>query len=212
MTPEQIQANQQQFLEIARANIQREGLEDLLKYLVEKTDFFTAPSSSKFHMNEDGGLCAHSLNVFLTALGVHQHMLTMSEKNGVDMGVNKITRENIAVSTLFHDVCKTNLYKKVEKWKKDDANRWVPYPGYELNDELPLGHGEKSCLIVHRFMKLYKDEMLAIRWHMGMFDMGEQGAPLRFAFYKALDVSPLVAIVHASDFLATNCFEPTTTY
>ena len=212
MDETRIEQNKRTYLSICRQLINREGIENLLAYLEEKTDFFTAPSSSKFHLNEPGGLCLHSLNVFHLAQKLHAQVVDTIEDETLKEKAQKITAENIAISALFHDLCKTNLYKPVERYKKDNAGRWVTYPGYELDDQLPIGHGEKSCLIVHRFMKLYKEELLAIRWHMGMFDMGEQSAPMRSSFYKALDQSPLTAIIHAADFLTSNCLEVTTTY
>lgn len=118
--------------------------------------------------------------------------------------------ESLAVSTLFHDLCKTKMYKPTEKWKKDDKGNWKSYMGYEVQDEFPLGHGEKSCLIISWFMKLNRDELLAIRWHMGMFDIGEQGSAQRYAFRTAVEKCPLVSIVHSADFLASNLLEKTT--
>ncbi len=50
------------FLSICREDIKRDGIEELLKWL-EGTDFFTAPASTRFHGNYEGGLCEHSLNV-----------------------------------------------------------------------------------------------------------------------------------------------------
>ena len=120
--------------------------------------------------------------------------------------------ESIAIVTLFHDLCKIKLYHKTERWKKDDKNRWVSYPGYEVKDDFPLGHGEKSCLMLSWYMRLKPEEMLAIRWHMGMFDMGESGTPLRMSFFSATDKSSLVSIVHAADFLTSNLWEKTTVY
>ena len=79
-------------------------------------------------------------------------------------------------------------------------------------DEFPFGHGEKSCVIVGWFMRLRQEELLAIRWHMGMFDMGEQGSSMRYAFRAAMERSPLVALVQAADLLAANCLERTTKY
>ena len=58
-----VDLNKEEFLRIARENIKREGLEELLSFL-EGTDFFTAPCSTRFHLAERGGLCQHSLNVF----------------------------------------------------------------------------------------------------------------------------------------------------
>ena len=56
--------NKEKFLEIYRACIQREGSEAFLNYLLEKTDFFTAPASTRFHGAYEGGLLRHSLNVY----------------------------------------------------------------------------------------------------------------------------------------------------
>ena len=43
--------------------INRDGIKDLLTFL-EKSDFYTAPCSTKYHLNIPGGLVQHSLNVF----------------------------------------------------------------------------------------------------------------------------------------------------
>lgn len=88
----------------------------------------------------------------------------------------------------------------------------MSYPGYEVKDDFPFGHGEKSCLMLNWYMRLTTDEMLAIRWHMGMFDVGENGSAQRMAFYNATDKSPLVSIVHAADFLSSKLMEKTTTF
>ena len=53
----------EQFLEIYNTYIKREGADELLDYL-NKTDFFTAPASSKFHSAYPGGLVEHSVNVY----------------------------------------------------------------------------------------------------------------------------------------------------
>jgi len=35
-----------------------------------------------------------------------------------------------------------------------------------VNDQLPYGHGEKSVYIISGFMKLAREEAMAIRWHV----------------------------------------------
>ena len=57
MTPKE------EFISIYKENIKREGADKLLEYL-EKSDFFTAPSSTRFHGSYEGGLVQHSLNVY----------------------------------------------------------------------------------------------------------------------------------------------------
>lgn len=211
MTEQQIAANKQRFIELCNEHIHREGLDKVLAYL-EKSDFYTAPSSTRFHLNEDGGLCLHSMNVFEAACKIYNEMAKPAIVNGTSPFTEEVSMESIAIATLFHDLCKIKLYHKTERWKKDDKNRWVSYPGYEAKDDFPLGHGEKSCLMLSWYMRLKPEEMLAIRWHMGMFDMGESGTPLRMSFFSATDKSPLVSIVHAADFLTSNLWEKTTVY
>ena len=41
----------------------REGADKLLEF-IRKSDFYTAPASTKYHLAEKGGLLQHSLNVF----------------------------------------------------------------------------------------------------------------------------------------------------
>ena len=211
MTEQQIAANKQRFIDLCNEHIHREGLDKVLAYL-EKSDFYTAPSSTRFHLNEDGGLCLHSMNVFEAACKIYNEMAKPAIVKGTSTFTEEVSMESIDIATLFHDLCKIKLYHKTERWKKDDKNRWVSYPGYEVKDDFPLGHGEKSCLMLSWYMRLKPEEMLAIRWHMGMFDMGESGTPLRMSFFSATDKSPLVSIVHAADFLTSNLWEKTTVY
>ena len=58
-------ALKQRFLEIYKQNIKREGADKLLEYLLSsKSDFFTAPASTRYHGSYEGGLLEHSLNVY----------------------------------------------------------------------------------------------------------------------------------------------------
>ena len=68
ISEEDILKNKKSFLDVCRNYISREGLKELLEYLEYKTDFFTAPASAVHHLDEPGGLCLHSLNVFETLL------------------------------------------------------------------------------------------------------------------------------------------------
>ena len=54
----------EEFIEIYRENIRRDGADALLDYLEHKSDFFTAPASARFHGAYAGGLCEHSVNVY----------------------------------------------------------------------------------------------------------------------------------------------------
>ena len=211
MTPEQIANNKATFIALCHEHIHREGIDKLLDYL-ETTDFYTAPSSTNYHLNEMGGLCQHSINVFHTACKVYESVIAPALEQADTPFSEPISMESIAIATLLHDLCKTKLYHQKEKWKKDETGRWVSYPGYEVKDDFPFGHGEKSCLILNWFIRLKQEELLAIRWHMGMFDMAEAGSASRYAFYAAMEKCPLVSLLQVADMLSSNCLEKTTKY
>lgn len=210
MTEQEILQNKQKFFDLCRKHIQRKGVDELLNYLDTKTDFFTAPSSTKFHLNTPGGLCQHSLNVFEAAMNINQHLLLPKQQAGESVFAEPLSEESIAIAALFHDLCKCGLYHQTEKWKKDESNRWVSYIGYEVKDDFPFGHGEKSCYIINFYLKLHKEELLAIRWHMGMYDVSEGGSSGRYAFYNACDASPLVLLMQMADMASSHWFEETT--
>jgi hypothetical protein len=208
MEKEELEKNKARFLELCHEHIHREGLEELLAHL-EETDFYTAPSSSNFHLNEKGGLCLHSINVFEAAMSIYDNMLKERILSDRAVTNKEIPMESIAIAALFHDLCKMGLYHESERWKKDERGQWHSYQGYEVQDAFPFGHGEKSCLILHCYMKLKPDEMLAIRWHMGMFDMGAQGTAQMFAYRAAMDKTPLVTLMQVADMFVSNCWEKT---
>lgn len=41
----------------------RENIHNLINYMVNESDYFTAPASSQYHSNFKGGLALHSDNV-----------------------------------------------------------------------------------------------------------------------------------------------------
>ena len=57
-------SGKEEFIEIFREKITRPGADALLDYLENKSDFFTAPASARYHSAYEGGLCEHSLNVY----------------------------------------------------------------------------------------------------------------------------------------------------
>lgn len=182
----------QQFLDIARANIKREGIDALLEY-VQKTDFFEAPASTKFHSNMAGGLCLHSLNVY------NRFIKNLQSEYG-DNWQNVVSLESATLIALFHDICKVNVYKTDYRNVKEDGV-WVQKPYYSYNDTLPYGHGEKSVYIINGFLRLTREEAMAINWHMGGFDARVKGG-----FYGIENVYysyPSALIFHLSDIQAT---------
>lgn len=187
-----IQEKKEEFLKIVRENIKREGINELIDYLV-KTDFFEAPASTKFHSNFAGGLCSHSINVY------NRFIRNLKKEYG-DEWQKYISMESVAIIALFHDICKTNVYKVDYRNVKEDGV-WVQKPYYSYNDTMPYGHGEKSVYIINGFLRLTREEAMAINWHMGGFDSRVKGGffGLETVFYSY----PTALLFHISDIEAT---------
>ncbi|CVK18496.1 HD domain-containing protein [Sporomusa sphaeroides] len=171
---------------------QRPGIENVITYLSEKTDFFTAPASTQYHGAKEGGLLEHSLAVFdnLTKLAP----LYLADK-----------QDSIAITALLHDLCKANFYKVEMRNKKDpivdgkQLTGWHSLPFYAIDDQIPLGHGEKSVIILQQMIRLTLEEVMAIRWHMGLSDTDYA---TRQVMSKAFNGHPLAVALHLADLAA----------
>lgn len=195
----------EKFIELYRRFITRPGSEELLSYL-EKSDFFTAPASARFHLSVPGGLCKHSINVYENLRDQYLHYREIKEDDFRDLTPEQ--EETIAICGLLHDLCKISFYVPVKKSRKtgkllpNGKPEWEDYTGYDIEDKLPYGHGEKSVYIVSGFMRLSREEAMAIRWHMGAWAEGES----RDAG-NAFEMFPLALMTHIADMLATNIDE-----
>ena len=75
LTEYQIEKNKNEFLNICRTNITRPGINEMLEWLENSSDFFRAPSSTQYHGCYPGGLCEHSLNVYKAAKKIMDNMM-----------------------------------------------------------------------------------------------------------------------------------------
>lgn len=154
--------NKERFIELLRST-KREGIEKLIDFL-EKTDFFTAPASTRFHSSYEGGLLQHSLNVYDCLAGLGITTGDVQEFQAAGMRLDSIPQESIIIVALLHDLCKVNFYATEMRWRKDANNKWEQYPVYAVNDRNPYGHGEKSVMMASEFIHLTMEERYAIRW------------------------------------------------
>lgn len=175
----------------------REGASDYLSF-VENSDFFTAPASTKFHGNYDGGLCEHSL---LVDDCLSKLLDTFDTENTIDRKIAHFVALN-------HDACKINFYKRGSRnVKEEETGKWVAKQIWEIDEKIPLGHGEKSCIILMSYMKLSLEELLAIRHHMGGFDSAVKGGD--YSLSKAYEKSNLAVFLHVADMISTYTQETT---
>lgn len=174
-----------EFLKIYTENITRSGSQELLDWL-KKTDFFTAPASTKFHCACENGLVMHSVSVFNTLIEKH-----------FDEETDNL--ESFAICALLHDLCKAQFYKvSTRNVKNEETGQWEKQPFYAVEDMFPYGHGEKSVFLIERFMRLKIEEAMAIRWHMGGFDDNSG-----FSISLAYDRYPLAVKLHLADLEST---------
>lgn len=187
----------EQFIKIYKENIRRPGAEKLLAWL-ENSDFFEAPASTRFHLCRPGGLVEHSIHVY-----DRLRALFIAEKERMDRcaGITSEEDETIAICGLLHDICKVNFYTVEMRNRKNEAGQWEKYPFYVVSDQLPYGHGEKSVYIISGFMKLTREEAMAIRWHMGFSDNDFKAGG--FSVGNALEKFPLAVMAHIADLQAT---------
>ncbi|MBR1711267.1 MAG: HD domain-containing protein [Clostridia bacterium] len=177
-----LQKQKAQFIECCKTNIEREGLDRLLDWL-EKTDFYRAPASTKYHGAYAGGLVQHSLDVFDQA-----KLLTSAYNLPLKM-------ESIAVSALFHDLCKVNFYKEDTRNQKVNGE-WIKVPFYAVEEKFAFGgHGSKSVFLIERFMRLGVDEAVAINCHMGF----SEGGNANMSIGRSYEQYSLAWIIHVAD-------------
>lgn len=182
------------FIKAYTENITRPGADKLLAW-IESSDFFAAPASTRFHLSSPGGLLEHSLHVFERMKAICANEATITP------GFNEPSVETIAVCGLLHDICKANFYAVEMRNRKNDQGRWEQYPFYVVDDKLPYGHGEKSVYIISGFMRLSREEAMAIRWHMGFADNDFQGGG--YSVGNAFEKFPLAVLLHIADLQAT---------
>ncbi|MBR4331040.1 MAG: HD domain-containing protein [Candidatus Riflebacteria bacterium] len=203
-----INFNKKQFAEILASVLDGFEYENIMGFL-ERTDFFIAPASTRFHLSEEGGLCQHSLNVYTSAMQI-------------DTAFNSgASRRSIAICSLLHDVCKAGVYRKELKNAKNyDKTAIEGHPKFKIkhdkkgdfiwdlkeiyvfDDPWPFGHGSKSAYIVSQLIDLTDEEALAIRYHMGPYEEGDKER-----CSKVFEQSKLALLIHFADMYASKVVE-----
>jgi hypothetical protein len=198
-------ACKQEFLELLRST-GRDGVEDVIDEL-ENNGFFLAPASAGHHLNKEGGLVQHSLNTCKAALVVWEGMKTLEPTLE-----REVKRDNVIIASLLHDVCKSDIYVRTTKKRKNALGQWEDSEGYKVTyKNLPIGHGEKSVvMLLYSGLEITESEMLAIRWHMGAWDLNFNSFEQLRSYDTAGSLHPLVSIIHAADTLASKIMEQDT--
>lgn len=173
-------------------SINRDGMNNLINF-IEKTDFYTAPASTRFHGSYDGGLLEHSMKVYEILKHKVEHSIMDIE----------VPEDTLKIVALLHDICKVNYYRVDYRNAKNEAGVWEKVPYYTVDDTIPYGHGEKSVMMLTEYIKLTSEEKYCIRWHMGFTEPKEQYTTIGIAFKKY----PLALLLHEADLEATYFYD-----
>lgn len=200
---------------------------DFLKFLQEESDYFTAPASTKFHGAHPGGLAEHSFSVYkllddkayyhkmvylpetLVLVGLFHDLCKVNFYKLVEPEPVTPAQKSYLMSLQGHcdGVSGKNHASRLIDWYKKGKQGEFPLAGpeYVVEDQLPIGHGEKSLYILSQYFDLTNDEAMAIRWHMSAFDGGvHSNYPSGLPFRQASDSCPLVTLLFTADFEASN--------
>ena len=152
--------------------------------VLDAMGFFTAPASSKYHGNYEGGLFDHSYQVY-------KRLNELTKKNNLHWG----SEASPFVVGMFHDICKCDQYIEV----KPGLDFTYEEPVYEYNKNLLLtGHGDKSVILLAQHFRLTEEEVLCIRYHMGAYEKDDWSG-----FDMAIRKYPNVLWTHMADMLAS---------
>lgn len=197
-------SSKDEFIELLRST-GRDGVDDLIAYLDEgRNHFFSAPASVNHHLNHDGGLLEHSLNVCHAALKLREVVIAMRP----DLEP-RLKRDSVIIASLLHDICKADIYRPIRRKRKDSMGLWVEVDSYDVDySNFPMGHGEKSAMMaLWAGLDIDQEELLAIRWHMTAWDLPMQSVEAMKSLNTARDQHPLCSLVQLADGIAANLLE-----
>ena len=161
----------------------KDMIDDKFRQYLINEGFFTAPASTKYHGNYEGGLFDHSFAVMTS-------LMDLSVKNGL-----KWQRAcSPFLVGIFHDLCKIDNYTPII----DPTDGEVTYQ-YNTNTALK-GHGDKSVMMLASHIRLTEEEVMCIRYHMGAFTDKEEWND----YTRAVKNYPNVLWTHQADMIASH--------
>lgn len=213
---EQMIKNKERFLElISSIKIKDANIEGLLRWL-DKSDFFVAPASTKYHGSYAGGLCAHSLKVYdnlvklaeMFAMTVDQKWEVDEEGKPIPESVHMVERpiyseDTLKVVALMHDIGKANHFTTyMRNVKNETTGKWEQVEVFKVKDAeerfIYGNHEQNSEFMAHAFFPLSVEESSAILNHLGGMgaDSAQMIIPTIYTKYS------LALLLHMADLVA----------
>ncbi len=167
----------------------RRGMENVVDFLNDNA-FFTLPASTRYQNREMGGLANHSLAVYRFAMQFRNESIAQHPETE-----ELLPADSVVIAALLHDTC------KVFNYIADANNSNTFYHNYRF----PVGHGEKSVIALLRCgLELTDEEIMAIRWHMGPYELPErESSQERLEYNIAMKRTPICRLIQQADKEAT---------
>ena len=165
-----------------------DDIDKLFSY-IEDRGFTTLPASLNHHLNYQGGLLVHSVNVA-------DALIELTES----LGLTWMRPESPIIVGLLHDLCKLEFYKSEASY---DPRGKVTHFVHNDNPELDFGgHGMLSLVIAQQHIQLTEEEMYCIRFHTGAYEQKDWSK-----FDAAIKRYPNVLYTHTADMIASKILE-----
>lgn len=167
--------------------------EQCINWLINSSDFFTAPASSQFHENYPHGLVEHTLKVLVKSLELFE--LPTFRSCNLSLG-------SVMLNALVHDWCKIGMYETyMRNVKNEETGQWEKVQCYKRSNHLAcaLGHGEASMYLAQKWFNINYEEAAAIRHHMSAWNVTNDGMS---ALEQCNETIPYVLLLQFADQLA----------
>lgn len=148
-------------------------------YELDQLGFFTQPASTKYHGAYEGGLFDHSLETAKALVNLTETLY-----------LNWDRPESPYIVGMYHDLCKCDNYIK-----DIETDKYIYNP-----DIIIPGHGDKSVILLQKYIALTDEEIACIRWHMGAY---ETDTKMWNYYGKAIEKYPNVLYTHMADMIAS---------
>lgn len=210
LSKEKIEENKNRYIQLIKSiTLEGSNIQGFLDWL-EKSDFFTAPASAKYHCNHTGGLCEHSLNVYDNLIKLVNDFASRCEYHESDNGMSaskeivpNYSADSLKLVALLHDISKTNFYEQFDRNVKNDAGEWIKTKEYrtkDAHDRFIYGnHEQNSEFMAHSFFPLSVEESAAILHHHGGLSWDSAKDDIADVYERF----PLALLLHTADMFAT---------
>ena len=139
----------------------REEFASLMDFVENKIAYLTAPASTRYHLNREGGLLEHSVNVCEALLRLREALAP------------EISVESCVVTALLHDLGKAGVPGKPMYLPNTPTQKQKEYgiaAPFRMSDKLTyLSVPVRSLYLIGPRFPLTEDEAQAIVYHDGQY-------------------------------------------